>query len=83
MDTFAILLLILAGAIGGRRGAAPTVERRAALEARVVHRDELRQLVRDRKLVAAIRLYRQDTGASLVEAKAAVDGVAAELRTAG
>jgi len=33
--------------------------------------------------VAAIRLYRQDTGASLVEAKAAVDGVAAELRTAG
>lgn len=74
---------MLAGPIVGRRDTTPTIKRRAMLEARLVHRDEVRQMVRERKLVAAIRLYRQDTGASLVEAKAAVDGLAAELRAAG
>ncbi len=83
MNAFALLLLFLVNALGGKWGAAPTGERLAALDARVVRRDELRQLVRDRKLVAAMRLYRQDTGASLVEAKAAVDQLAAGLRTAG
>lgn len=79
----AFLMQFLFSLIGGRRGTKPTEARLAALDARVIRRDELRRLVRDRKLVAAMRLYRQDTGASLIEAKTAVDSLAAELRAAG
>ena len=46
--------------------------------AAVKHRasDEVRQLVRDGKKIEAIKLYRQETGADLAEAKDVVDSIA-------
>ncbi|MEV7724457.1 hypothetical protein AB0P15_06945 [Streptomyces sp. NPDC087917] len=40
--------------------------------------DEVRALVRDGRTVAAVKRYRQITGASLVEAKRAVDSLSAD-----
>ncbi|MEV7016561.1 hypothetical protein [Streptomyces sp. NPDC093991] len=45
------------------------------LEEEVPRKDEILALVRDGKQVQAIKLYRESTGASLVEAKQAVDGM--------
>ncbi|MBF9071719.1 ribosomal L7/L12 family protein [Streptacidiphilus fuscans] len=41
---------------------------------------DVEDAVRAGKLIQAIKVYREQTGAGLREAKAAVDGIAAELR---
>ncbi|MGA5415219.1 hypothetical protein [Streptomyces pseudogriseolus] len=51
------------------------VMRHLGLEEEVPRRDEILALVRDGKQVQAIRLYREATGAGLVEAKQAVDAM--------
>ncbi|MBT3164620.1 hypothetical protein HTV80_16090 [Streptomyces sp. Vc74B-19] len=49
------------------------VMRHLGLDEEVPRKDEILALVRDGKQVQAIRLYREATGADLVEAKQAVD----------
>ncbi|MCM3297308.1 hypothetical protein [Streptomyces pseudogriseolus] len=51
------------------------VMRHLGLEEEVPRRDEILALVRDGKQVQAIKLYREATGAGLVEAKQAVDAM--------
>ncbi|MEV5232840.1 hypothetical protein [Streptomyces pseudogriseolus] len=51
------------------------VMRHLGLEEEVPRRDEILALVRDGKQVQAIKLYREATGADLVEAKQAVDAM--------
>ncbi|MFZ4183226.1 hypothetical protein ACPCTK_15615 [Streptomyces pseudogriseolus] len=51
------------------------VMRHLGLEEEVPRRDEVLALVRDGKQVQAIKLYREATGAGLVEAKQAVDAM--------
>lgn len=54
--------------------------RQAELDAKLQHPDELRQLVNEKKKIQAIKLYREETGANLQEAKRAVDYLEAQLR---
>lgn len=79
-DFVALLLILISGVPHGTK---PSAARLAELDARLNQRDELRRLVRAGKHVEAIRLYRRETGATLVEAKTAVDRVRAELRPGG
>ncbi|MFC8843582.1 hypothetical protein ACFT8Q_26270 [Streptomyces griseoincarnatus] len=51
------------------------VMRHLDLEEEVPRKDEILTLARDGKQVQAIRLYREATGAGLVEAKQAVDAM--------
>ncbi|MGQ5577072.1 hypothetical protein [Streptomyces sp. ECR3.8] len=51
------------------------VMRHLGLEEEVPRKDEILALVRDGKQVQAIKLYREATGAGLVEAKQAVDAM--------
>ncbi|MBU5945095.1 ribosomal protein L7/L12 [Streptomyces sp. PAM3C] len=51
------------------------VMRHLDLEEEVPRKDEILTLVRDGKQVQAIKLYREATGAGLVEAKQAVDAM--------
>ncbi|AXI87292.1 hypothetical protein SAM9427_16630 [Streptomyces sp. ETH9427] len=51
------------------------VMRHLNLEEEVPRKDEILTLVRDGKQVQAIKLYREATGAGLVEAKQAVDAM--------
>ncbi|CAL9299027.1 hypothetical protein [Streptomyces sp. SudanB66_2053] len=51
------------------------VMRHLGLEEEVPRRDEVLALVRDGKQVQAIKLYREATGAGLIEAKQAVDAM--------
>lgn len=50
-------------------------ERLAALDARLQHPDAVQRLFRERKDAAAYRLYQQETGASLREARVAMSRV--------
>ncbi|MET8898179.1 hypothetical protein [Streptomyces albogriseolus] len=52
-----------------------TVMRHLGLEEEVPRKDEILALVRDGKQVQAIKLYRDATGAGLLEAKQAVDAL--------
>ncbi len=52
------------------------VARLDTLDSRLVHRDEVADLLRRSQKIEAIGLYRRDTGASLLDAKAAVDRLA-------
>ena len=52
----------------------------AKLDAKLQHPDELRQLLIARKKIQAIKLYREETGANLQEAKRAVDGIEAKMQ---
>ncbi|MBA2285042.1 MAG: hypothetical protein H0W02_06145 [Ktedonobacteraceae bacterium] len=52
-------------------------ERFAELDARLVRRDELQNLLQAQQKIQAIKLYREDTGASLREAKLIIDRMAA------
>jgi hypothetical protein len=58
---------------------APLQDRRADLDARLQREDEVERLLRQGKKIQAIRVYRQDTGATLSEAKGAVEARATEL----
>ncbi|WP_431990424.1 hypothetical protein [Streptomyces albogriseolus] len=51
------------------------VMRHVGLEEEVPRRDEILALVRDGKQVQAVKLYREATGAGLLEAKQAVDAM--------
>ncbi|MFF5799952.1 hypothetical protein [Streptomyces albogriseolus] len=51
------------------------VMRHLGLEEEVPRRDEILALVRDGKQVQAVKLYREATGAGLLEAKQAVDAM--------
>ncbi|MEV5417452.1 hypothetical protein ACWDN6_05535 [Streptomyces albogriseolus] len=51
------------------------VMRHLSLEEEVPRRDEILALVRDGKQVQAVKLYREATGAGLLEAKQAVDAM--------
>ena len=51
--------------------------RQAELDAKLQHPDRLRQLIKETKKIQAIKLYREETGANLQEAKAAVERMAA------
>ncbi|MFF0810564.1 hypothetical protein [Streptomyces albogriseolus] len=51
------------------------VMRHLGLEDEVPRRDEILALVRDGKQVQAVKLYREATGAGLLEAKQAVDAM--------
>lgn len=51
------------------------VMRHLGLEEEVSRRDEILALVRDGKQVQAVKLYREATGAGLLEAKQAVDAM--------
>ncbi|MFI0503367.1 hypothetical protein ACH3WN_10935 [Streptomyces albogriseolus] len=51
------------------------VMRHWGLEEEVPRRDEILALVRDGKQVRAVKLYREATGAGLLEAKQAVDAM--------
>ncbi|MDQ2714255.1 MAG: hypothetical protein M3Z08_05045 [Chloroflexota bacterium] len=54
--------------------APPTrVGRLAELDARLVRRDELQSLLQARQKIQAIKLFREDTGASLREAKEIIE----------
>lgn len=44
-------------------------------DARLVRRDEVRSLLNARRKIEAIKVYREDTGASLADAKAAVERI--------
>ncbi len=54
--------------------------RQPELDAKLQHPDELRQLVNEKKKIQAIKLYREETGANLQEARRAVDYLEAQLR---
>jgi ribosomal protein L7/L12 len=60
----------------------PSWERLAELDARLVRRDEVERLLQAGQKIAAIKLYREETGASLREAKDAVERIA-DGRSAG
>jgi len=49
--------------------------RHLGLEEEVPRKDEILALVRDGKQVQAVKLYRESTGAGLLEAKQAVDAM--------
>ncbi len=52
-------------------------ERFAELDARLVRRDELQSLLQAQQKIQAIKLFREDTGASLREAKEIIDRMVA------
>lgn len=54
--------------------------RQTELDAKLQHPDRLRQLVNETKKIQAIKLYREETGANLQEAKRAVDLIETQLR---
>jgi ribosomal protein L7/L12 len=54
-------------------------ERFAALSALLRSRDELESLLKQKKKISAIKLFRQETGADLKEAKLAVEQIEEEL----
>lgn len=54
--------------------------RQTELDAKLQHPDRLRQLVSETKKIQAIKLYREETGANLQEAKRAVDLIETQLR---
>ena len=58
---------------------APDAGRRAALDARLLRREAVRDALVRFNTIEAIGIYRQDTGAGLAEAKAIVEAMAREL----
>jgi len=50
------------------------------LDAKLQHPDEIRQLLIASKKIQAIKLYREETGANLQQAKRAVDHMEAQVR---
>jgi ribosomal protein L7/L12 len=52
----------------------------AELDAKLQHPDEIRQLLIASKKIQAIKLYREETGANLQQAKRAVDHMEAQVR---
>jgi ribosomal protein L7/L12 len=63
----------------------PPVRRQASmsqaeLDARLQHPDKLRQLINEQLKIQAIKLYREETGANLQEAKVAVERIEAQIR---
>lgn len=52
----------------------------AMLNARLTHYDEIARLIRSGKTIQAIKLYRDETGATLREAKVAVEKMALDDR---
>lgn len=50
-----------------------TISRLTELDARLVRRDEVMHLLQSGQKIKAIKMYREDTGASLADAKAAVE----------
>ncbi len=59
--------------------APPPLDHRAELDARLQRADEVERLLRLGNKIQAIWVYREDTGATLNEAKGAIDARAAEL----
>ncbi len=85
-----IIILLILGVIGvfvalvslkSRNAASERLppERFAELSASLIHPDELERLLRTQNKIAAIKLFRQETGTSLREAKYAVDQIQAEM----
>lgn len=58
-------------------------EQRALLKSRLQRREELLNLLQRGQKINAIKLFREDTGASLKDAKDAVDSMMAEYQGAG
>lgn len=56
-----------------------SLERKAELDALVKHPKELQRLLRERQKIQAVKLYREETKASLKEAKMAVEMTADEI----
>jgi ribosomal protein L7/L12 len=52
----------------------------AKLDAKLQHPDRLRQLINEKQKILAIKLYREETGANLQEAKRAVERTEAQMR---
>jgi len=61
-----------------KRSSPPPAERVAELDVRLLRRDELRDLVSEGQRLHAIKLYMDDTGATLSEAKGIIDGMRPE-----
>ncbi len=62
-----------------RQTPAPDAGRRAALDARLLRGEAVRDALARFQKIEAIRIYRQDTGAGLAETKAIVEALAREL----
>jgi ribosomal protein L7/L12 len=55
----------------------------AEFDAKLQHPDRLRQLINEKQKIQAIKLYREETGANLQEAKRAVERIEMQMRTEG
>jgi ribosomal protein L7/L12 len=79
-----IVVIITLGIEGAKRrkpfhveGASP---QQVELDARLEQQDEIRQLLQARQKIQAIKLYREETGVNLKEAKAAVERMEAGMQ---